>query len=295
MAALMWNHAPAMWSAMSAQGIARPNLSAQDSADLFAFFAASRYFDRTGEPSRGGQLLEARKCAGCHGPGGPGKPVNQWTSVQDPVSLATAMWNHAAQMKTALDKKRAGWVPLTAQELSDIAHYVRSQPGMRRMPNEFLLTPPGGGAALFKDKGCGSCHIGKMALENRLSAATLTDVAAAMWNHAPRMQRDTPTLSAEEMRELVGYIWSGPFFSGAGNAARGERVFARRQCGTCHGAAGSGAPDLKSPEASALTMVSGLFQHGPAMLDKLRQKNVAWPRFERNEMADLIAYLRASR
>jgi hypothetical protein len=38
-------------------------------------------------------------------------------------------------------------------------------------------------------------------------------------------------------------------------------------------------------------MVSALWDHGPAMLDQMRGKNIRWPRFNTNEMADLIAYL----
>ena len=38
-------------------------------------------------------------------------------------------------------------------------------------------------------------------------------------------------------------------------------------------------------------MVSVLWQHGPSMLDQMKTKGIAWPRFEGTQMADLIAYL----
>jgi hypothetical protein len=38
-------------------------------------------------------------------------------------------------------------------------------------------------------------------------------------------------------------------------------------------------------------MVSALWRHGPRMLEQMKQKGVAWPRFQTKEMSDLIAYL----
>jgi ABC-type tungstate transport system permease subunit len=38
-------------------------------------------------------------------------------------------------------------------------------------------------------------------------------------------------------------------------------------------------------------MVSALWLHGPDMLDQMKTKGIAWPRFEGTQMADLIAYL----
>src|SRR5579862_8973049 len=37
-ASLMWDHAPAMWSAMAKQGVPVPRLTDSDAADLFAYF-----------------------------------------------------------------------------------------------------------------------------------------------------------------------------------------------------------------------------------------------------------------
>jgi hypothetical protein len=38
-------------------------------------------------------------------------------------------------------------------------------------------------------------------------------------------------------------------------------------------------------------MVAALTHHGPAMLDRMQEKHIAWPRFSGSEMSDLIAYL----
>ena len=38
-------------------------------------------------------------------------------------------------------------------------------------------------------------------------------------------------------------------------------------------------------------MISALWRHGPKMLTMMQQKNVAWPRFDGTQMADVIAFL----
>src|SRR5437773_4286870 len=53
LASVMWNHAPAMWTAIEQQGIGRPFLSDQAAADLFAYFYAVRFFATPGDAARG--------------------------------------------------------------------------------------------------------------------------------------------------------------------------------------------------------------------------------------------------
>jgi hypothetical protein len=42
---------------------------------------------------------------------------------------------------------------------------------------------------------------------------------------------------------------------------------------------------------SGATMISALTRHGPAMLDKMREKHLQWPHFSAEDMSGLIAYL----
>jgi mono/diheme cytochrome c family protein len=91
----------------------------------------------------------------------------------------------------------------------------------------------------------------------------------------------------------VGYLWSVQYFDRPGNAGRGKAVFGKKNCGSCHRDASSGAPDL-SARAGGMTpfaMVDVLWKHGPAMKSRMDEKHLAWPRFDGSEMADLIAYL----
>jgi mono/diheme cytochrome c family protein len=296
MASLMWNHAPEMWSAMKKQGIAEPKLSPEGAADLFAYFVSAHYFEQPGDAGRGKRDFTALHCSECHGittsnaAGAP--PVVKWESLADPIALAQQMWNHGAKMRAAFAQKKLNWVPLTAQQLTDMLVYLQNLPETRNLAGQVKFQPSDSGAKLFESKGCAGCHTGGMALENRLRNQTLTQIAVDMWNHEPKM-KNPPALSEEEMRQILDYIWARQYFKGSGNAERGKRVFADKNCATCHNDPSSGAPKLaKGKDAySDITMVSALWEHGPRMLDLMKQKNIAWPRFTAPQMADLIAYL----
>ena len=297
MASLMWNHAPDMWAAMKKQGIVKSELSTSAAADLFAYFVSARYFEKPGDAGRGKQLFTARHCTECHGittsPAGGGPPVAKWDSLADPIVMAQQMWNHGAQMRAAFAKKKLAWGPLTAQDLTDMLVYLQNLPETRGLTRNFNLLPTEQGASLFQSKGCAGCHQGSLALENRLRNQTLTEIAVDMWNHQPKMKNPPPTLSEEEMRQILAYLWANQYFRGEGNEARGKKVFTDKNCATCHNDPSSGAPKLaKGKDAySAITMVSALWDHGPRMLDLMTQKKLAWPRFNAREMSDLIAYL----
>jgi mono/diheme cytochrome c family protein len=297
MASLMWNHAPQMWAAMKAHNISKPALSSEAAADLFAYFVSARYFEKPGDAARGKQAFTARHCAECHGittsnaAGAP--PVAKWESLADPVILAQQMWNHGAKMREAFAQKKLSWAPLTAQELTDMLVYLQNLPETKSLAQNFQFPPSDSGEALFQSKGCAGCHVGKLALESRLRNQTLTEIVVDMWNHQPSMKNPPPNLSQEEMRQILAYVWARQYFRGDGNVDRGKKVFAEKNCANCHNDASSGAPKLgKGKDGySDITMVSALWGHGPRMLDLMTQRNLPWPRFTTQQMADLIAYL----
>jgi mono/diheme cytochrome c family protein len=296
MASLMWNHAPAMWAGMKKQGIVKATMSGESASDLFAYFVSARFFEKPGDAGRGKAVFAAKHCADCHGltaskdPGAP--PVAKWESLADPIVLAQQMWNHAGKMKQAFAGRKLQWAPVTAQELTDMLVYLKNQPETRQVPNTFTMPATNSGEAVFKAKGCVGCHTGKMALEARLRNQTLTDIAASMWNHhPPAMKNPPPSMSQDEMRQLLAYVWARQYFRGEGSADRGKRVFAEKSCATCHG--GGSAPKLAKGKDghSEITMVSALWDHGPRMLDAMAQSKIEWPRFTAQQMSDVVAYL----
>ena len=212
----------------------------------------------------------------------------------DPTALVNAMWNHASTMQGEFAKRHIRWPELTSQEVTDMLVYLRNQPSPQPAAN--IRIDSSGGEALFQSKGCAGCHAsnGKLDLSTRLKHATLTDIAAAMWNHEPRMNNKSPAhFGLDEMQHLLGYLWAREFFVDSGDASRGARVFASKRCTVCHLAGVNGAPKLPAAdrEFSGAAMVSALWHHGPQMLAQMKSTGVAWPRFEGSQMADVIAYL----
>jgi mono/diheme cytochrome c family protein len=299
LAGLLWNHAPLMWAAMEKRGVAKPQLSEQQAADLFVYFFAARYFEQPGDARRGARVFLAKRCAECHGIGSalrPGiQPVAAWKSLADPIALAQQMWNHSREMKPELDRMKIPYPRLSANEMTDLLVYLRSTraPGLA---DDFSPGPAESGEKLFVSKGCAACHRGALTLEARPTRYSLTDFAAAMWDHSFRTVHNPPPLSYEEMRLLVGYLVSTQFYEERGDLKQGKRVFAAKRCGACHDDPSSGAP-ARSAMAGRMTsfdMVAALWKHGPEMLNRMRLRKISWPRFGGSEMADLAAYLHGS-
>ncbi len=298
---LMWNHAPAMWAAMQKQKLALPQLSESQAADLFAYFYASHYFEKPGEAQRGKALFASKHCAECHSltpvAGRLAPPVTEWKALTDPVILVQRMWEHAPQMLQAMNTRAIQWPELTAQDMTDLLVYLQNLPQTRGAKLEFELPPPAGGDELFHSKGCASCHVDQRAFEALIGDSTLTDIAAALWNHGPEMEKSPATapkpIAAAEMRKILSYVWARQFFSTKGDDTRGKRVFESNKCAVCHNDASSGAPALGRIDGpfSAVRMVSVLWKHGPAMLQNMKAKNIAWPRLTPTDMANLVAYL----
>jgi cytochrome c2 len=297
LAATMWNHAPKMWTAMRQQSIpAGGVLTEKDAANLFAYFYSTRFFEAPGDAARGKRAFASRGCSNCHGlkeallPRV--KPVSQWESLGDPVALTEAMWNHAPTMLAESRLKDQPWPALTAQDLSDILVYLRNLPFPPSKPPVFQIGSDADGEAVFRARSCAGCHPSVTELSARTQGKTLTEVAAAMWNHEPIMSRAgaTPTRFApDEMRDLLGYLWAQQFFQDSGIASAGRRAFVAKKCATCHDQ--GKAPKLAGGGFNGASMVSALWRHGPSMLSQMQKDNLPWPRFEGSQMADLIAYL----
>ncbi|HXJ39189.1 MAG TPA: c-type cytochrome, partial [Bryobacteraceae bacterium] len=247
LASTMWNHAPEMWKAIRERGLKVGDLDPQAAADLFASFYSARYFDSPGDAARGKSLFAAKSCEGCHGltnsPNPAGRPVNQWTSLGDPVSFVGAMWVHSPQMRGELAKRGKPWPTMSTQELTDVLVYLRNTSPSRNVAYTFRINGTDRGAALAASKGCASCHKNpEVSLSRQIGPMTLTGVAATLWNHAGLpgiIKSQKSAIDPEEMRDLVGYYWANQFFQSSGDVNRGRRLFAAKRCTTCHTGSGT--------------------------------------------------------
>ena len=297
MASLVWNHAPTMWASMEQQGISKPNLSSQEAADLFAYFYSVRFFDKPGDAGRCKQVFTSKGCVSCHALTGAGvegaPPLANWKAATDSIELARNMWNHSSRMGEALKKKGLKRPQLAAQELTDLTVYLQNLPETKNAKADYTPGSAETGKMLFEAKGCTGCHKGHLTLEAHFRGRTMADFAAGMWNHAPKMQNSHIEIRSEEMRRLVGYLWSVQYFDPAGSTRNGQRQFEQKQCASCHKDGTAGAPKLagRAEPLNSIAMISALWSHGPAMRDRMKDKNVPWPVFKGTEMGDLIAYV----
>lgn len=169
------------------------------------------------------------------------------------------------------------------------------------------------GRRLFEEKGCIQCHVpsGKpkeigppvATLQRRQG---LLELAGRLWNHAPVMQqkfeeggRAWPTLSSKEMADLAAFLLARPGADPPGSEARGQVLLLKKGCLKCHAFFGEGAgvgPDLSRSTVydSPLDWATGVWDHAPKMRAKAEQLGTGYPRFEADEMVDLVAFLKAS-
>ncbi len=293
--AMLWNRGPGMWAAMQKKGVPIPRLNQQQAADLYAYFYSARYFEKPGDPTRGAEVFRHKRCAECHGVGSQvaaaARPIASWRPLADPIALAEQMWSRASEMKQAYAQKKIEWPEFTTQELNDLSAWLMSLPESRGRAGEFAPDTPQSGERLFQEKGCRKCHTGVRSLAGYYTGRTLVDLAAAMWNHAPAMGRRPPAAGYGEIRRLVGYLWSLQILDPPGNAARGKKVFASKNCASCHGQPLSAAPALAGRGLDSFSLIAALWQCGPHMLKRVQQNKAPWPRFSGSEVPDLIAYL----
>jgi len=168
------------------------------------------------------------------------------------------------------------------------------------------------GLRLLEAKGCVECHaigdggshIGPK-LTDSLFNGTFLDLGAALWNHVPGMSvtfeiadRDWPLLSEDEVTRLLSFLYFIDYLGQPGDPDEGERVFGGSGgCGVCHvigGGERSAGPDLArlSRFASPLYVAQEIWNHGPAMMESIRQGGLTPPTFEENDLADLSAFIR---
>jgi cytochrome c2 len=179
----------------------------------------------------------------------------------------------------------------------------------------YIIGEPQKGAALFfGDKQCGICHAvngegGRVAPDlsgRQPGTPAMGWLVAVLWNHGPGMWRQIrrknepyPKMDAQEMADILTFLYQASSIDRAGDASAGQRVFNEKGCVRCHSVGGTGgqaAPEL-SKIASGLdsnVWTRAMLNHAGSMIGPITSTLGRWPQFTGNEMNDLIAYVRLS-
>jgi mono/diheme cytochrome c family protein len=221
-----------------------------------------------------------------------------------------------------------GW-DLGGQEVvSDVSVTSRGSAGVAVVLAGLLLGPaspaasqplfsatqdPVAGSRVFGEKGCGRCHAingvgGKVGpdLGRRPRPRSFYDLAAAMWNHLPRMADrmrqlaiPRPRLDAREAGDLVAFLYTLNYFDPPGDPRAGQRLFTEKKCVACHQVGGTGGVVGPSLDAlgrygSPIFVAAAMWNHGPGMAEAMRARGIVRPTFGDRELVDLIAYIRSA-
>lgn len=314
LAGLFWNHTPRMIETVRERGVRWATFSEEELADIISYIYYVKLFDKPGDPDLGERWFREKRCADCHTVGGTGRAVgpalDDYARFIAPIVLAEGMWNHGPSMQA---QQVAGGLQIPrfqGRELADLQAYIRRESSDRRGEVTLLPPPnPGTGQRLFAAKGCNRCHGPRGRgtsdgpdLRRATERLQVSEIAGRLWNHSSQMAaamraRDIPfpRFQGTEMADVIAFLYYLRFYETGGDVQTGERVFTEKGCVNCHVAAGGIGPDLARSEAglTALALATAMWNHAPAMYDRVQLQHVDWPRFEGAEMRDLSVYLRS--
>lgn len=170
------------------------------------------------------------------------------------------------------------------------------------------------GWGVFTEKHCVRCHaiwdlggeIGPDLGRSGGADLTVSDLAATLWNHIPKMRSymernrvSYPTLSVEEVNDLFGFLLFVSHLEQKGDQFEGEQLFREKGCARCHHADGrsDGSRDLDlsswATYSNPIVWAQRMWKHAPAMARAMEESGIEWPQLDDTDLADIIAFARS--
>jgi len=132
------------------------------------------------------------------------------------------------------------------------------------------------------------------------------EIAAAMWNHLPRMRlqahkqgAEWPVLTPQGLSNVIALLFTAQRQNNYGDPVAGEQLFASKGCERCHtardtnGAAGPPLADLKR-SSSPVLLAAVMWNHGAEMAEATGAANGEGAAFAGTELPDIVAYILAA-
>jgi len=272
--------------------------------------SAAETYIPSGDPRRGREVFSAKGCRICHsvrGAGGRSGPDLAEALVHKGVfAIGASMWSHAPQMSETAQSKGTVWPLLTPDDVRDLLTYL--------LLVGFAVEPGSSarGEIVFREKGCAKCHTSNGGIGPPLAKLSYLDspmaVAQDMWNHSVPMAVVMkglgiawPLLDENEMADLVAFLRGARAPAGLpdtlpGDPAIGKTLFHAKGCARCHlphGGRKSPGPDLSTSYwyKTSTQLVAVMWNHLPQMTATAETLGIEFPRFSRNELADVISYV----
>ena len=176
---------------------------------------------------------------------------------------------------------------------------------------EYLL--PGDikeGWKVFTLKKCSACHSiwgegGKGGPDLGTlpeSYVSQSQLAALMWNHWPEMwgkmaaKKIPPQkMDKAEMADLFAFLYFIRYMDEPGDSQKGKKLLESKDCIKCHSVREGTTGDLSrwGMYINPIVWAQMMWNHSPQMEQEMKKKGVPWIEFKKNEMLDLIAYIRS--
>jgi len=309
----MWNHSIGMGEKIRELRKVRPVFEVDEFKDLVTFVYFLNYFDEPGDARVGEVLFTEKHCIQCHRVGGEGGLAGPTLETLprgvSPLRIAQGLWNHGPAMVRSMRRIGLEVPQFQGTEILDLFAFLRTQ-GKGREAREFQSAGDAElGAQVFSAKGCVHCHgvfggedeigpdLGRLDLQG-----SVTQIAGRMWNHWAAMTEAMETLdmrmpifSKDELADLMAYLFVSRYGGWPGNLEAGRLQYREKGCAFCHGLQGEGTlgPPLAqvTPGEEKEVIAQGMWNHAPDMWSQMGDHQIPWPKFDTQELADLLAYL----
>lgn len=301
----LWSHSPKMIEVMKEKEIERPVFSPKEIRKLMAYLYYLGFFDELGDYIKGEEIFSSKGCIQCHSLGGgrkkEGPALDKYGRYVSPVYIAVALWNHSSTVSKVMIEQ-----DFAAQEMSHLLAYIKGN-ALNEAGETIYMNPgnPNRGREVFGRKECSACH-GSTDLDLKKSSLrkSLTELVRMMWNHSYQMWEvmkekglQVPRFNNVEMADLMTYLYFIQYYGEKGDPVRGRKIFIEKSCVSCHSQEAveqkKGIDLSEISHLSIFELISDLWNHVPQMEKMVTEMNLIWPRFEKDEMKDLILYIQS--
>ncbi len=129
----LWNHAPAMFTALKQEGVEWPRIGVAEMADLMAFLGADPTRDPSPDLARGQVALLTKGCLKCHSlrkEGGRIGPdlAERRAALAPAATWGATMWAHTPRMAAAAIRVGVLYPRFSGDEMVNLLGFLRSGP-----------------------------------------------------------------------------------------------------------------------------------------------------------------------